>query len=247
MTNYDPYEKNLENVPVTFSGLTPGFYQISNKNINADSAEVKEISTTDGLIKEESVMLPNSSILLEIQKRGLMANLIQGTSGLAEDKALVLSNNNDLILSPVDFSLSGEINFRFDMKPFWTDNREQIIKLLKLDFINENGEKITAHLEKVKSKNVQFLLLTIGQEIIEDRVSLAINDWESNNWHNIAIGISEGKLILTADGANNGVDSSILPKVQRLTGISFFPFNGAIDNLTITSQDNILFQRNFDQ
>ncbi|HLD03814.1 MAG TPA: glycosyl hydrolase, partial [Candidatus Dojkabacteria bacterium] len=70
LTNYDSRSSNWENVPITLTGLSPGFYKKTLKNITTNSSGTAEISTADGQIKQEIIMLPNSIQLLEIKKSG---------------------------------------------------------------------------------------------------------------------------------------------------------------------------------
>jgi len=253
LSNYDWRETNWENVPVTITGVQPGLYKIISRNITANSTSVGEISVINGQIKREVVMLPNTIHLLTIAKSGNVSEYAAGTSKSPEDRALVLANNNNLILFPVFFDLPSGSSISFDIKVFWEINQTGIprqetseIDILRLNSQTENGGQQTVTFKKINTKNKDFLVISVSNKSGEQRFALPADIIIDRGWHKIAISFEKEKFALTIDETRY---EQIIPAeftVANITGINFYPFNGAIDNLEIKTPSQILFQQNFD-
>ena len=246
ITNYEANDKNWENVPLTLTGLSSGLYKITSHNLNTNSTTANELSSTDGSIKQEILMLPNSSYLLEIKKSGKIAQYVSGATGETNDKALVLSNENDFNLSPADFNVPDNFEISFDAKPFWSQSPGQSIDILKLNMQNSDNKETTVILSKTSSKNIDFLVLTIKDLLNEERLAMPINLADKNAWHHINIVSLGGKIILSIDGNIQGAGSKLISDISKLTGIYFYPFSGALDNLEIKNSGQILYKQTFD-
>lgn len=245
INNYDQKESNLENVPLTLTGLTPGFYKITNRNINTNTSNIKELSSTNGQLREQILMLPNSITLLEVRKSGNFAQYTGGVSGEISDKALILSQNNDLRLSPFEFEISPDLNINFDIKPFFTGSQNPQLNILEAEIANPDGRKISINLKKITSNDIDFIFTAISDGFVEERFSLPINNWKDESWHSINVSLNNRMLKLTVDDSVEEKSSQILSDKGKVSALNFYPFNGALDNLILSRNNEIIFQKDF--
>lgn len=74
LSNFDPANKNIENVPVTISGLEPASYYLFYSYPLEDRTGRREIISTEGLINNSFIMPPNSIVYLELSSLAKLAN-----------------------------------------------------------------------------------------------------------------------------------------------------------------------------
>lgn len=244
LTNYDSREANFESVPLTITGLDAGQYKLSKHNISTNTRETEEHTLTDGKIKKEIVMLPNSTYLIEIKKSGNLTEYITGASLFNNDKALVLSNNRDLVLYPFSFDLSQNNSFQFKIKTI-ADPQLTDLDILKMDLENTEGVKYSLNLIKTKSRELDFVLLSLNSQNIETRLATLINNWKKDNWHNIEIKITNNNITLSVDGAENTKEVLTLKGTTKITGVRFYPNDFAIDDIQYLKNGVIQFARDF--
>ncbi|OGF98840.1 hypothetical protein A2153_05250 [Candidatus Gottesmanbacteria bacterium RBG_16_38_7b] len=243
--NYDWRGQNWENVPVTVTGLDSGIYKIKNQQILTNSVNVSEMVSTDGQLKLQFIMLPNSIRLLEIKKSGHLAQYIDGAGNQAGDKALALTGNDDFKLDPFEFEITPNSEISFDIKPLWTGEEIPEINVLKLELAREDTEKIEVIFKKVTSNDIDFWLLTASDNKNADRLAIPAGNLNEERWHKVQIRFSSDKISLRADDIASDKNSPIYNSVSKITGISFYPFNGAIDNLEIIREGVVSFKRDF--
>jgi len=67
LVNYDPDNRNIEMVPVSFNNLDPATYQLTQINLK-DEITVTSITSTENQIERQILMTPNSVIGLELKR-----------------------------------------------------------------------------------------------------------------------------------------------------------------------------------
>ena len=152
----------------------------------------------------------------------------------------------NFILSPVYFDMTKGGTVVFDMKAFWQESNPGEIDILRLNSQTVNGDHQTVILKKINTRNINFLVGSITSNSGEQRLAVAAGNLADRAWHKIVLSFSKNKFALTIDGAIHEQATTTDFNVTNITGITFYPFNGAIDNLEIKSQDQTLFQQNFD-
>ena len=245
ITNYDVRDSNFENVPVSVTGVDPGLFKVTDRNITTGTEGSEEITSTDGTLKKEIAMLPNTTHLLEIKKSGNVVELINGPSATLGDRAFILSGNRDLILSPFAFEIMPQTEFRFDLRSLLTDLQPEDTAILKFDLANPFGERSVLSLQKTSSRNLDFLLLTLSNNN-DTRLAAPIPGWTGGNWHNIKLSFIENNVRLSVNGVETKIDNFSIGNDSRITGVTFYPNYLAIDNLEFEKAGIILFNRNFD-
>lgn len=245
ITNYDWRNSNFENVPLTLTGLKPGAYSLITKNITVGSTGTSEVTSTDGQIKKEIPMLPNTTVLISVKQSGNVSEYITGASLKDSDKALILANNKGLYLSPVNFAVFPNAELKFDIKPIWGVNQGEI-NILKTEVITNDGHKSSMMLSKTTSKNINFLFLKISDDRGEIRLAAEINSWQKDRFHKISLGINPEQIRLTVDGTGVYTENTILSGESSIAGLNFYPTDYALDNLEIIKNGDILFARSFD-
>lgn len=141
---------------------------------------------------------------------------------------------------------TGEISFWF--KPSWGIQDKQVYGLLESK--NEKGEALSAWVDKNGSESTLHFSSGINQEAV---IRLA---WTENTWHHLIFTFDNQKRTLTAK-VDDQEASTLLPegesiKLGRSLYIGASSDNdrfaeGLVDDLTIFLNDQILYNKNFNQ
>ncbi len=250
LSNYDLTNNNTENVPVTFTGLSPSSYNLKYKYPLTQSDGNYEITSTTGAITKNIPMPPNSIVYLELSPVSPLATFIPGASGKSEDEALVLQKNSDpLVFSSPEFHLlpSGKISFY--IKPLWDKNDTDPKIIFEAPFATESGALQKIFLRKESSPSSSQL--TFG---IENTSSLSSNPTivtlpaytlQDGSWHRITVGWDPNQIYMFLDDTEKA-QLPVTIDIRNGRIVTFYPVNDAIDNLSIVLGKEQLIGRTFD-
>lgn len=74
LSNFDPASKNVENVPISITGLAPSSYNLTYTYLLGDQAGRRELITTTGLVSSSFIMPANSILYLELTPIAELSN-----------------------------------------------------------------------------------------------------------------------------------------------------------------------------
>lgn len=241
LANYDLAGRNIENVPVTFTGLTPGSYNLKYSYSLDDRNGFFEIPTTSGTISKNFLMPANSIITLELTRISQLAIFINGPSVQANDRALILTNaEGPLTFAAPEFHLLPIGNINFDIKPFWDKNDKKSFFILEAPFEITNG--ILDKLSLTKQKDA--LIFSISQRGQDYSLSIPISDWETNKWYHLEMGWGQNGFWFVAGGQK--IEKLMPLDVRNGKTLIFSPVEVALDNLKISVGKGEIIERRFD-
>ncbi len=244
LTNFDFSVKNTENVPVTFTGLSPQSYNLKYTYLSDQTSGNYEMVTTTGIISKSFIMPPNSILLLELTPLANIATFIPGVSGNTNDKALVLKNiDSPLIYVSPEFHLlpAGEISF--DIKPLWGENDNRSFLIFEAPFSTDSGTISRLFLKKQHNLNEDGLVFGISGEKNLITMTESVEKLDSDRWHHIYLLWSVKGLSLSIDDQNSTIEIPL--NIQNGKSITFYPIDAALDNLRITVGNQVI-ERSFD-
>lgn len=245
LANYDPSGKNIENVPVTFTGLSPGVYNLKYQYSLDDRSGYYEMPTTSGSLSRSFLMPANSIVSLELTRSANIATFISGQSGQATDKALVLKNaENPLSFSSPEFHLLPVGSIKFDINPLWGNRDDRSFYILESSFetIETVADKLS--LSKQKTGGGNYLVFSISQNQKAYTLEIPITQWDLDNWHSLEMGWDQDGFWFLADGEK--VQNTVPLDIRNGKQITFSPVDIAIDNLKIVVGKGELIERSFD-
>jgi len=241
LANYDLAGKNIENVPITFTGLNPGSYNLKYSYALDDRHGFFEIPTTSGTISKNFLLAANSVITLELTRISPLATFINGQSTQTNDRSLILTNiEAPLTFAAPEFHLLPIGNISFDVKPFWDKNVEKSFFILEAPFEITNG--ILDKLSLAKQKDA--LVFSISQRGLDHSLSIPINDWETGKWYHLEMGWHQNGFWFTAGGQK--LERPIPLDVRNGKILTFSPVDVVLDNLKILIGKNEIIERHFD-
>lgn len=245
LANFDVTGKNIENVPVTFTGIDPAIYNLKYDYVLDNRSGFYEISATNGSINKNFIMPANSIIYLELTKISKLATFINGLSNNPGDKALVLNNTDgQFTFSNPDFHLLPEGSITFDLKPLWEKNDNNSFYILAAPFEIREGIKDKLSLFKQKSPTGNFLVFSVTNQQKDYTLPIPIDNWEPNTWHHIELGWNQYQIWLSVDGQRT--EQTVELDIRNGKILSFSPIEGAIDNLKIILGKDLVIERSFD-
>lgn len=245
LANFDIAGRNIENVPVTFTGLSPAIYQLKYSYVLDDRNGFYEIPTTSGNVNKNFLMPANSILFLELAKVSQLATFVNGLSPQSNDRALMLNNiEGPLTFTIPEFHLLPTGTISFDIKPFWDKSDSRSFFILEAPFEITEGIIDKLSLSKQKTPAGSLLVFSISQQNQLITLNLPINNWESNTWHHLELGWNQNEMWLTVDG--NRIQKSVSLDVRNGKTLTLSPIDGAIDNLKIVMGKDQLIERHFD-
>ncbi len=244
LANFDISGQNIENVPVTFTGLIPAMYELKYHYVLDDRSGVYEIPVTNGNLNKNFLLPANSILFLELTKISSLATFINGLGTDNNDKALILSNiDGPLMLNAPEFHLQPTGSVAFDIKPFWDKNDKKSFYILEAPFEIKDGTIDKISLSKQKTSDGNTLVFSVSQESDENRLSIPIDNWESNSWHHVEFGWGQDELWINVDGVK--IQKLISPDIRNGKTISFSPIEAALDNIKILVGKDQIIERRF--
>ncbi len=245
LANYDIYGQNIENVPVTFTGLIPAMYNLKYHYVLDDRSGIFEIPITNGNLVKNFLLPANSILFLELSKISPLATFINGLGGDNNDKALILNNiDGPLMLSAPEFHLQPTGSVTFDIKPFWDKNDKKSFFILEAPFEIIDGTIDKISLSKQKTADGNALVFSVSQAKEENNLSIPIDNWESNTWHHIEFGWGQNELWIIVDGVKTQKSKTL--DIRNGKTVSFAPIEAAIDNVKILVGKDQVIERHFD-
>lgn len=243
--NYDRTGENVENVPVTFTGLVPASYQLKSQNVLYKSLSTQEVISTDGTLTKSFIMPANSVLYLELSTNSPLASFISGRSGGPSDQALVLSTGEKLLFQTPGFRLLPTGRITFDMKPLWESTDTTSFIIFDAPFATTSGAINRFFLAKQYKQKLSFLTFGLASNKENASVSIPIESWKKDEWYSVEIGWDQSGLSLSIDNLDTQTTDYTLDLVSgRL--LTFYPIQAAIDNLSLSVGEAQLITRNFD-
>lgn len=247
--NFDLSGSNYESVPITFSNLEQGEYQITWHSLVSKTPQIKNVAVQNGSLNHSVIMTPNDIALVTVQKLGSLANFTQGRTNSPLDQSLELIPEFKPPVYDINIP-SGTISFWF--KPYWSGGDDNIDYTL-FNLIGAGGQTLRLTANKIGfTPNLKFSLSIGGSEVEETVISIPIRDWVVNSWHEINVGFGDGRLFLQIDP-----DASVgagIQNIEKQLNVVLLPINqlelgqanGAIDDLMVEDENGLFFQKNFD-
>lgn len=245
LANYDPAGQNIENVPVTFTGLTPAIYNLKYRYALDNRSGFYEIPVTNGNISKTFLMPANSILSLELTKISPQAAYIDGTTGNPDDKALALNNLEEpLTFNVPEFHLLPTGSISFDIKPFWDRPDSRSFYIFEVPFETTAGIMNKLSLSKQKTITGNSLVFSVSQIGKETAIPFLIDNWEANTWHHLEVGWDQSQLWFAMDGQK--IQTSASMDIRNGKTLTFSPVDAAMDNLKIMIGTNQILERHFD-
>jgi xylan 1,4-beta-xylosidase len=245
LSNFDMSGSNTENVPVTFSGLTPSSYQLSYIYALNKTMGKYDLVTTDGTLSKSFLMSPNSILVIKLQKTASLVPYILGRSEKPNDMAFVSNLNRSLIFRDPEFRLMQTETISFDIKRLWENNNSFII--FEAPYSTVSGVINRLRLTRQKTQDGDMLVFAIGKKDTDEiMTSVSIDSWQKNSWHNIALGWNPTGIFISKDGESI-IKTDYNVEIRNGKILTFYPINAAFDNLKINIADQQTITRNFDQ
>ncbi|MBI3379521.1 hypothetical protein HY029_02060 [Candidatus Gottesmanbacteria bacterium] len=245
LANYDISSRNIENVPVTFTGLSPAVYNLKYNYPLDNRTGFYEIPTTSGNISKNFLMPANSIVYLELTRVSQLATYINGPSIQSYDKALILNNiGGPLSFSTPEFHLLPTGSINFDLKPLWDKSGHGSFFILEAPFEITEGLIDKLSLSKQNYNNENLLVFSISQQNQPSTLSIPIDNWDWNSWHHVELGWNQNGFWITVD--NQLLQKSISLDIRNGKILTFSPIEAALDNLKIIVGKDQIIERHFD-
>lgn len=244
LANYDPSGKNTENVPVTFTGLSPSSYNLKYTYILSKDSGNYQLISSNGTLSKTFIMQPNTILLLELSTDAPLASFVSGTSGQKGDQALALvANSNPLVFHSPGFWLRPSGSVSFDLKPLWGKNDNRSFIIFEAPFATSSAQINRLFLAKQKKETGNMLTFGVTSNKEEATVTVPIDSWQPDKWHHIETGWDPSFLSLSIDG--NLSTNQVSLDIRNGSVLTFYPIEATIDNLKITLGGQVI-ERKFD-
>lgn len=237
LANYDPSDKNFENVPVTFAGLEPFIYQLKYSYPLEDNYGTFSVPSTNGTLEKSFIMKPNSLLYLELSPSSPIPEFITGKSGKENDQALVLSSVNPLIFSSPKFSSPPSGLISFDFKPLWPEDQSLTMFELPLTVTDNSIQKLSL------SKTSNSLRFGLNGDAISF-IDYPVSKWQNDKWYHLNLSWNQNELKMSFEN-HPEVVKTLITTISNGQNLTFFPTALALDNLKIVIGENPLIGRFF--
>lgn len=246
LSNYDPEGNNIENVPVTFSGLNSADYSLEYRYPTDNLSGKYDLAVTRGTLTKSFIMHPNSLLLLTLKPQSLLADYVTGASGQPGDEALLLNNiSPSLSFNFPEFRLFPTGSIGFDLKPIQASGAPQSSLIMEAPFATETATIKKLFLSREVTDSGDNLVMGIAGTAEEFTVSAPGGNFTNNVWHHIQINWSPTNLTLTVDNIPVNRPTSGLD-IRNGKILTFYPIQAAIDNLKVTAGSEGIISRSFD-
>lgn len=242
ISNYDYSGENTENVPVTFSHLTPASYLLTIFYPLSNTRSAQEIPSTNGTIKKSILLPANTVAFIELTQLGPIATYVSGKSGQIGDSSLVLSGNGNFILSTPEFRLRPQGLLSFDIEPFW--DTPDSFHIFDIPFATDSAQIQRLFLAKQTKQERDVLTFGISSSREDLAFSIPIQ-WTKNSWHHVKASWNITGLDLSID-ESEPVHYSYDLDIRNGDTLTFYPIDAALDNLSVSLGINQTISRRFD-
>jgi hypothetical protein len=244
ISNYDPANKNAENVPITFIGLDPSSYELRYTYYNDQTSGKYDVVTTDGTLNKSFIMPPNSILSLKLIKTEPLLPFIKGEKADYKNVPPFSNLNNLLILHYPEFRLMPVEKISFDIKPLWDENDNTTFIIFESPYSIENGFINRLKLYKQNLNYSPVLIFAVEGVNYENKVSIPISSWQKNNWYNISLGWDTNGIYLST-GKDENIRNDFPLDIRNGKIITFYPINAQIDNLKIIIDNEVSVAKSF--
>lgn len=245
LSNYDLASKNTENVPVTFTGLSPASYLLTYTYPLDGASATEEIISTNGTLSKSFILSPNAIILLELIQAAPIATFISGTTGQTEDQALALSSATPLTFVSPEFRLRARGTISFDLKPFWESNDQTSFLIFDAPYSTASGIINRLFLARQKKPEGQVLTFGIAGNKEDVVVTMPISDWQRDTWRSVRVSWNYTGISIAQD-TELPLKNETPVDIRNGELFTFYPINAALDNLDITLGEDQKIMRSFD-
>lgn len=242
LSNYDSQSLHSENVPVTFTNLTPSSYLIKSTYLNGTTTQ-NEYVVTSGSVTQNILFNPNDVVLVELTKTAPLAAFTKGPSGNNNDQAIVLSGN-ELIFSDPSFKISSAGSISFDLKPNWAGDDSTDRVIFDIPLSSGTGPLKHLTLKKTRSGFSNKLVFGVFDEITSKTVSYSIDNWSRSQWQKLELKWNSQQLAILINGAVASETQTFLT-IGGGSSLTFFPSNAALDNLRVKTNGQEILKRTF--
>jgi len=244
LSNYDSENQNSENVPVTFTGLSPASYILKYNYPLEGSSGSYELITTTGHIEKKFIMLPNTILELELTFGAQLASFIPGRSGNSTDGAILLNNDSPIIFHAPEFQLRSSGKISFDLKPFWGSDDNRSFFIFDAPYATTSViKRLFLAKQRIQNENIlTFGISAVREEIV---LQLPISNWQKDTWHYIELGWDNSGIWGSVDG-NAVVKKESTLDIRNGKMLSFYPIEAAVDNLRISLGGSQTIERLYD-
>ena len=247
LVNYDRQEKNTENVPLTFTGLKPGDYSLTVTDVVRDLKITSEIPSVNGTIQKSFPMLPNAVLNISLVKKNELARFIPGYNG-GSDTALLLNNQNQALTIPLTLKPAQNNELEIMLKPSWPeDDKPLLIMDIPLKTNDADSSQTKISLEKRTTRNIDFLAVSVYDGLSTETLTLPLNFRAAgSDWQIIRLAWSAAAISISVGGGSNQITFEKEFKASLPSSLIFYPFGGAIDNLSVKADGEVVLTRTFD-
>jgi hypothetical protein len=245
LSNYDMKGQNTENVPITFTGLSPASYRLKYVYPLEETQGEYEIASTNGVITKSFLMPPNTLLFLQLQILSELATFIPGkNSNASGDQALVLKNHkNPLFFASPEFHLLPKGSIEFDGYFLWDKKDINSFIIFEAPFSSDESTQNTLYMKKERVDSSNYLSFGISASDKVSKVSIPFDDL-TDNWHHIAANWSENGISLKLDEVQKNLETPL--DIRNGKTLIFSPIAIALDNLKIGISGEQILERKFD-
>ena len=210
LSNYDMKGQNTENVPITFTGLSPASYRLKYVYPLEETQGEYEIASTNGVITKSFLMPPNTLLFLQLQILSELATFIPGkNSNASGDQALVLKNHkNPLFFASPEFHLLPKGSIEFDGYFLWDKKDINSFIIFEAPFSSDESTQNTLYMKKERVDSSNYLSFGISASDKVSKVSIPFDDL-TDNWHHIAANWSENGISLKLDEVQKNLETPL--------------------------------------
>ena len=244
LSNYDASSQHIESVPVQFQNIPIGEYVITQENLDGVISSGTQIIQA-GTWSMNAILPPNGIQLITLQKVGDFT-VSTGQTNDTDDKSIVLDGkvNSLQIESPFINSLSSTV--AFSLKPTWDGATTGTRTIWRLPYSTSFGGARELAVRVMPVGFTNRLVFGVFQGSTPQKtVSMSINQWQRDQWHDVVFTWDSSTLSMTIDGVTETLEEPT--NIGLGTILTFEANDSAIDNLKITDKDKLLYEKTFDQ
>ena len=192
-------------------------------------------------------MLPNTVLNLTLVKKNGLARFIPGYNG-GSDTALLLNNQNQALTIPLTLKAAQNNELEIMLKPLWPEGDKPLLIMdIPLKANDDDASQTKISLEKRTTRNIDFLVVSVYDGLSTETLTLPINFRAAgSDWQIVRLAWSASAVSISAGGRSNQITFEKEFKASLPSALIFYPFGGAIDNLTVKSDTENILTRTFD-
>jgi hypothetical protein len=234
LTNYDPYGKNAENVPIHITNLENGTYETTTEYVY----EKATLKTSEVILKKSFdklvPLLPSQIVILTLTKNGELAQYVNGKDSIVDSKDQAFSLlSGSLSYAKPDFILSNTGSLSFDIKP--SQGLPDSYFIFDTPYSSASGKINHLFLAKQKINGLGAVKFGVSSGSTEDySVIVPSTLLHAGSWNHVLASWSPSGISLDI----NGTVSKSLPLnlvISNGSLLRFYELDAALDNLEVKS------------